>query len=96
MAIKRTVVKFINRPNEDGTVTKEINVPNCTIAPHGSPTMRRKQIAIHLPKTFDGKVDGAWINYDGNFWHVIGTEAPRMDTNTPTPWNRYAIAEKIY
>lgn len=96
MTIKSTTVVFLNRPNADGTVTEEISVAGCAIAPHGSPTMRRKQVAIHLPRTFKEKVDGAWIKYDGNFWHVIGTEAPRMESNTPTPWDRYAIAEKIY
>lgn len=96
MPIKQLTIDFLNRPNPDGTITEKISVVGCVVAPHGSPTMARKLIAIHLPKSFKGKIDGAWVKYDGNFWHVIGTEAPRMESNTPTPWDRYAVAEKIY
>lgn len=93
--MKTTTVKFINRPNEDGTVTPEIAVSGCLIANNGSPTMNRPQILVHLPKKFTGTVDGAWVDYDGHSYHVVGTSVVNMDGNTPTDWNRYAIAERI-
>ena len=94
--IKGTTIDFLNRVNPDGTTTEKISVPGCTIAPHGDPTTGRPRIAIHLPKSFTEDVNGSWVNYDDNYYHVIGTTAPNMAENTPTPWNRYAVAEKIY
>ena len=94
--MKTITVKFINRPNPDGTVTGEISVAGCLIAQHGAATAPRPQILIHLPKSFEEDVKGAWVTYEGNDYHVVGVTVKNMDANTPTSWNRYAIAEKIY
>jgi len=88
-------VEFKNRPNKDGGVSTFF-IENCAIAPNNSPTLKRPQILIHLPKADKTVVDGAWVNYDGHDYHVVGTTPKLMDPNTPTPWNRYCIAEKIY
>lgn len=96
--MKTTTIKFVNHPEENGTLTKEITVAGCLVAQNGSPTGRRPEILIHLPRTFTGAVDGSFVNFEGFTYHVIGTtiQATSMDANKPTPWNRYAIAEKIY
>lgn len=96
MALDTTTVNFLNRPNEDGTVTSQISVPGCLIAQHGASTARRPQVIIHLPKSFTDTVNGAWVHVEGGYYHVIGTTIGSMIENTPTKWNRYAIAEKIY
>lgn len=95
MALKATTITFTNRPNEDGTVTPEIVVKGCLVAPHGASTAERPQIRIHLPKTFTESVEGAWVEYEGQSYHVIGTSQAEMLQNTPTTWNRYAILERI-
>ena len=92
--MKTMVVNFKNRPNEDGTLTPLIQVAGCLVANNGSPTQDRPQILIHLPKTFTEDVTGAWVEYDGHSYHIIGVSVPQMDSNTPTDWNRYAIAER--
>lgn len=96
--MKTTTVTFTNRPNEDGSVTPEIKVPGCLIAQNGTPTARRPQILIHLPKTFTDSVAESFVSHEGHSYHVIGTSVKfeKMDKNVPTPWNRYAIAERIY
>lgn len=91
--ITSTAVVFKNKPTPNGLITFTIN--DCIIAPNGSPNISRPQILIHLPKESTEEVDGAWVNYDGWSWHVIGTNARLMDSNTPNRWNRYAIAERI-
>lgn len=96
--MKTTTINFINRPNADGTITKEISVAGCTIAQNGTPTAQRPEIIIHLPKTFKDSVEGAFINLEGHSYHVIGTsvKVESMNKNVPTPWDRYVIAERIY
>lgn len=91
-----TTIKFINRPNPDGTVTSEIEVPGCLIAQNGTPTAERPQVLIHLPKTFKDSVDGSWVKVEGNDYHVVGTKIAEMESNIPTPFNRYVIAERVY
>lgn len=88
-------IDFKNRPNEDGTVSN-ISIKDCLIAQNGSPTTSRPQVLVHLPKADKSNVEGAWFDYDGSTYHVIGITAPSMADNTPTRWNRYCIAEKIY
>lgn len=83
---------FRNRPNEDGTVST-FTVNDCMVAPKGSPDDRRKKLTIHLPKSNSVDVDGAWINYGGDDYHVVGVSSPLIEENTPGRWNRYAIAE---
>lgn len=92
--MRTTIVKFKNRPNEDGTITPLIIVRGCLVANNGSPTADRPMILIHLPRTFTEDVVGAWVDYDGHSFHVIGVSNRQMDTNTPTDWDRYAIAER--
>lgn len=92
--MKTTDVTFKNRPNGDGTLTAELVIKGCLIANNGSPTSDRPQILIHLPKTSDEDVSDAWVDYEGHSYHVVGTSVPQMDSNTPTPWNRYVIAER--
>lgn len=96
--MKTTTVIFKNKPEADGTVTREISVPGCLIAQNGTPTATRPQILIHLPKKFKGDVSNAWVDYEDHGYHVIGvsTKFEPMDPNVPTDWNRYAIAERIY
>lgn len=86
-------VTFKNHPTEDGFET--FTIDDCLIANNGSPNASRPQILIHLPKTDEHVVDGSFIEYEGYQWFVVGTTVPQMDGNTPTRWNRYAIAERI-
>lgn len=86
-------VTFKNRPTTTGLET--FTVDDCLIANNGTPNTSRPQILIHLPKTDEHAVDGAFVSYEGHEWHVIGTTVQQMDGNTPTRWNRYAIAERI-
>lgn len=86
-------VTFKNRPTTTGLET--FTVDDCLIANNGTPNASRPQILIHLPKTDEHAVDGAFVSYEGHEWHVIGTTVQQMDGNTPTRWNRYAIAERI-
>ena len=91
--MKTLSVTFKNKPTSVGLETFTIN--DCMVANNGSPNTSRPQILIHLPKTDSHVVDGAFVSYDGYDYHVIGTTAAQMDENTPTKWNRYAIAERI-
>lgn len=88
-----TTVLFKNRPTPEGLET--FIIEDCLIANNGSPNASRPQILIHIPKTSNREVDGSFVNYEGHDWHVIGTTVAQMDGNTPTRWNRYAIAERI-
>ena len=91
--INSTTIVFKNKPTPDGF--KTFSVKDCIIAPNGSPNTSRPQIIIHLPKASTEDVDGAWIDYDGHWWHVIGTNARLMDNNKPNRWDRYCIAERV-
>lgn len=86
-------VTFKNHPTPQGLET--FTIDDCMIANNGTPNVMRPQILIHLPKTDSHVVDGSFVSYGGHEWHVIGTTVPQMDGNTPTRWNRYAIAERI-
>lgn len=93
-------IKFMNRPNDDGTVST-FTIEDCLIAPNGAPTVTRPQVTVHLPKSSEESVRGAWFEYDGDTFHVVGptqhgTTPQLMKPNTPTRWNRYCIAERIY
>lgn len=92
--MKGIAIEFKNHPDSNSGVETFV-IQDCLIANNGSPNATRPQILIHLPKADSRKVDGAWVNYNGFSWHVIGTTTPQMDENTPTRWNRYAIAERI-
>lgn len=91
--MKSLTVTFKNKPTSAGLET--FTIDNCLVANNGSPNAIRPQILIHLPKTDSHIVDGAFVSYDGHDYHVIGTTAVQMEDNTPTKWNRYAIAERI-
>ena len=86
-------ITFKNHPTADGLETFTIN--DCLVANNGTPNMPRPQILIHLPKTDTHDVNGAFVSYGGYDWHVVGTTVAQMDGNTPTRWNRYAMAERI-
>ena len=88
-------IDFKNRPNEDGTVSS-FTVKDCLVAQSGSPTVNRPQLTVHLPKTDSTDVTDAWFDYDGGTYHVVGTAAKSIADNTPTRWDRYTIAEKMY
>lgn len=92
--MKSTSVTFKNKPMSDGSVVS-FAMDGCLVANNGSPTATRPQIQIHLPKTDARDVNGAFVEYAGHDYHVVGTTAAQIDSNTPTPWNRYAIAERI-
>lgn len=92
--MKSIPVTFKNKPTPDGTV-ETFTIDSCLVANTDSPTARRPQIQIHLPKTDDRDVNGAFVEYAGHDYHVVDTTVAQMDQNTPTPWNRYAIAERI-
>ena len=92
--MRTTTVIFKNHPTPTGGL-ENITMKGCAIANNGSPNVMRPQILIHLPKLDPRDVTGAFVNYDGHDWHVIGIAAPQMDENTPTTFNRYAIAERI-
>ena len=87
-------VTFKNIPRNHG-IFETIKIKDCLIANNGSPNADRPQILIHLPKTDSTDVDSGWVEYDGYDWHVTGVTVKQMDGNTPTRWNRYAIAERI-
>lgn len=86
-------VTFKNHPTADGFET--FTIDDCLIANNGSPNASRPQILVHLPKADDHVVDGSFVEYEGYQWFVVGTTVQQMDGNTPTRWNRYAIAERI-
>lgn len=86
-------VTFKNHPTISGLET--FTIDDCLVANNGSPNAPRPQILIHIPKTDEHDVDGSFVSYEGHEWHVIGTTVAQMDGNTPTRWNRYAIAERI-
>lgn len=86
-------VTFRNRPTITGLET--FTIDDCLIANNTTPNASRPQILIHLPKTDQRAVDGAFVSFEGYDWHVIGTTTAQMDGNTPTRWNRYAVAERI-
>lgn len=88
-----TSVTFKNRPTLNGLET--FTIDDCLVANNGSPNAVRPQILIHLPRSENRDVDNSFVSYDGHDWHVIGTTVAQMDGNTPTRWNRYAIAERI-
>jgi hypothetical protein len=88
-----TTVKFKNIPTVNGLIT--VDIEDCLIANNGTPNAPRPQILIHLPKIDDHDVTGGFVSYDNQEWHVVGVTVPQMDGNTPTRWNRYAIAERI-
>ena len=86
-------VTFKNHPTTEGLET--FTIDDCLIANNGSPNVNRPQILIHIPKTDNHDVNNSFVSYEGYEWHVIGTTVAQMDGNTPTRWNRYAIAERI-
>lgn len=86
-------ITFKNHPTPSGLET--FTIEDCMVANNGSPNISRPQILIHLPRIDDHEVEGAFINYEGEDYHVVGVTAPQMDGNTPPRWNRYAIAERI-
>lgn len=86
-------VTFKNHPTEEGF--EDITINDCLIANNGSPNASRPQILIHLPQSDSHAVEGSFVSYEGHEYHVVGVTAPQMDKNTPTRWNRYAIAERI-
>ena len=86
-------VTFKNHPTTEGLET--FTIDDCLIANNGSPNVNRPQILIHIPKTDNHDVNNSFVSYEGYEWHVIGTTVAHMDGNTPTRWNRYAIAERI-
>lgn len=94
--MKTTTILFKNVPQDNGDLAS-FEVAGCLIAQNGSPTARRPEILIHLPKKFKGKVDGGWIDLEDHSYHITGTtvKVDSMIENKPTPWNRYAIAERI-
>ena len=92
--MKTTTVTFKNHPTGDGGF-ETFGIKGCLVSNNGTPNNTRPQILIHLPKSDSHSVDGAFVNYDGYEWHVIGTTTPQMNDNTPTSWNRYAIAERF-
>ena len=88
-----TKVTFRNHPTPDGF--ESFTIDDCLIANNGSPNASRPQILIHLPKTDNHVVDGSFVRHEGHDWFVVGTTVSQMNENTPTRWNRYAIAERI-
>lgn len=86
-------VTFKNHPTTSGF--ESFTIDDCLVANNGTPNASRPQILIHIPKTDDHDVNNSFVDYEGYEWHVVGTTVPQMDGNTPTRWNRYAIAERI-
>lgn len=92
--MKAIPVTFKNIPMPDGTIST-VTIEGCLIANTGLPSTDRPKIQIHLPKADSHDVDGGFVEYGGRRYHVIGTTAAQMNDNTPTRFNRYAIAEAI-
>jgi len=91
--IKGRKVVFKNKPTATGFETYSIN--DCLIATRGTSEASRPQITIHLPKKDPRDVVNSWVEHDGFDWHVTAVTAVQMNENTPTRWDRYAIAERI-
>jgi hypothetical protein len=89
------IIQFKNKPNDDGTLSN-FKIEDCLISQNGTPTTSRPQVLVHLPKIDKRSVDGAWFDYADSTYHVIGVTAPNISEISPTRWNRYCIAEKIY
>lgn len=84
---------FKNKPTTTGFET--FTIADCTIGHYGSAQASRPQIVINLPKADNRDVTDSFVKYEGEDYHVIGVAAVSMEGNTPTRWNRYAIAERI-
>lgn len=87
-------VKFKNHQKPDGTF-ETFTVEDCLVGQYGSPQSSKQQIEIHLPKTCDKDVNYSWAEYRGEDWYVKGTTVKQIESNTPTRWDRYAIAERV-
>lgn len=86
---------------DDKVTPHNVTVNNCPVGPTGTATAPRPQIMIHPPKEFTESVAGGFVEYCGNTYHRInktslGPTTPLMPKNTPTKWNRYVIAERLY
>ena len=93
-------VVFKNAIDDKGT-PHNVTVDNCLIGPTRTATAPRPQIMIHPPKEFTESVAGGFVEYCDDTYHCInktslGSTAPLMPKNTPTKWNRYVIAERLY
>lgn len=85
--------------------TQDVKVEGCLIAPITEPTndretqamaQGRKQVRIHLPKTFTGDVSNSTVNWNGDNWRIDSDNVSFMAENCPTNWNRYFRGEAIY
>lgn len=88
-------IEFKNRPNEDGTLSS-FTIKDCLVSQTSTPTAVKPEVMVHIPKTSRETVDGAWFDYKGHSYHVVGTTVPLIKENTPSRWDRYCIAQRIY
>ena len=54
---------------------------------------------LHFPKTWTGPLEGCEIDLPqpwGGTYRVIGSPAPYMDENTPTPWHMAVEVEAAH
>lgn len=93
--MKGITIAFKNIPQEDGTLVNE-TINDCLIAQNGAPVQVRPQVIVHLPKTSKAVVKDGWFDYMGDTYHIIGQTVPSIEANTPTRWDRYIVAQKIY
>ena len=63
--MKSIPVTFKNKPMPDGTVVT-FTMKGCLVANTGSPTAAKPTIQIHLPKTDNRDINGAFVEYAGH------------------------------
>ena len=49
-------------------------------------------LSLSIPKTLTGSLEGAHVTINGKDYRILGDPQGYMDVNTPTPWNRSAMA----
>jgi hypothetical protein len=49
-------------------------------------------LSLDFPKAYTGSLEGAVVEVRGKSYRILGDPAGYMPENTPTPWNRRALA----
>lgn len=50
---------------------------------------------VHFPKTWTAPLAGALVEIDGAAYRVVGDPQEWMSQNTPGPWNRAVMVERV-
>ena len=49
-------------------------------------------LSLDFPKSFTDSLEGALVTVGGTDYRILGDPKGYMPENTPTPWNRHAMA----